>query len=191
LIKLDSQTITQAHFDVACVLIAQSSLISIDSVQVLKMGDERFDVKIVEELVGDLDLSRNRFSSAHSLAEASSRSSVKGWRGGGAMSDHGRRDDCSNDDSGDDHVQDPLGINRNQLPKPIGSATEDRDSEALVIATDPILGQVGDKALTITDGIVSNKGDEIQILNQIQEGDQNQGVVSGEKRVEFNAGRRC
>jgi hypothetical protein len=166
-------------------------LIPIDPVQILKMGEERFVVKIVEELVGDLDLSRNRFSSAHSLAEASSRSSVKGWRGGGAMSDHGRRDDCSNDDSGDDHVQDPLGINRNQLSKPIGSATEERDSEALVIATDSILGQVGDKALTITDSIVSNKGDEIQILSQIKEWDQNQRVVCGVKGVEFDACRQC
>jgi hypothetical protein len=145
-------------------------LIPIDPVQILKMGEERFVVKIVEELVGDLDLSLNRVGSAHSSAKASSKSSVKGWRGGGAMSDHGWRDGCSGEDSDDDQVQDPLGINRNQLPKPIGSATEDRDSEALVIATDPILGQVGDKALTITYGIVSNKGDEIQILNQIKEG---------------------
>ncbi|MCI09698.1 hypothetical protein A2U01_0030786 [Trifolium medium] len=99
------------RLDVARVLVAQQSWSSVDCVQHIKVEDDRFLVRVVEENPDDFDLSFNRCVVSHSSVGDSSRSSVKDWRVDGAATDHSWRDGCSDVDSGDDEALDLLGFN--------------------------------------------------------------------------------
>ncbi|MCH83079.1 hypothetical protein A2U01_0003894, partial [Trifolium medium] len=190
-IKLDSQTENLVRLDVARVLIDQSTWSSIDFVQQIKVVEERFLVKVVEESPGDSDLVLHRRAEPHVSVDGSSRSSVKDWRVDGAASDHGWREGCSDGDSGDDVTPGPLGNNQFQQPTTLGLAPEVREHEVQMIATDPKNRQVGEIDLTTFDGLSCNKGDEIQILSQNKEGEQNPGVVCVDNVIEPLVVRRC
>ncbi|MCH81286.1 DUF4283 domain protein, partial [Trifolium medium] len=187
-IKLDSQSENMLRLDVARVLIAQHSWSSVDFVQHIKVAEERFSVRVVDEIPGNIDLGLNRCVASHSSVDGSLRSSIKDWRGDDAAADHSWKEGCSDVDSGDDEALDPLGNNRNQKPTSLVGVPEVREHEVLVIETDPEKSKFCEKALTTYDGLSCNKGDEIQILSQNKEGDQILGVVCGEKEI---LSRRC
>ncbi|MCH86806.1 DUF4283 domain protein, partial [Trifolium medium] len=126
-IKVDSQTENQVRLDVARVLIGHSSWNSVNYVQQIKVADERFVVRVVEEKPGDIHLGLNRGFSSTSSVDGSSRSSVKVWRLDGAAADHGWKEGCSDVDSGDDEAFVPLGNNQNQTPITLGVAIEVRE----------------------------------------------------------------
>jgi hypothetical protein len=116
---------------------------------------------------------------------------VKGWRGDGGVSDQGWKDGCSDDDSGDEHGLDPLGINLSATPTPLGVATDVTEAVLQPIETEFQKGKAVVEILTTSDPIVCNKGDGFQILSQNKEGDQDLGLICVEKGLEKEVGRLC
>jgi hypothetical protein len=192
LIKLDSQTKNHTRLDVARVLIVQHSWSSIDVVEEVKMKDQRFLVRMVEERVGDIDLRLNRLGSSHSSDGCSSRSSIKGWqRDAAATGSVGWNDGGSVGDSGDDGLFDPLCNNRLKLPIVSDFVTEERGLNNLVTVTDPKKVDVGEINLTNIVVLSNNKGEEFQITSQNMEGVQYFGPILEEVGMEQEVVRRC
>jgi hypothetical protein len=138
LIKLDEQTETQGRLDVARALIAVSSWGFVDSIQEIKVNEELFITRVVEERFGEIDLgiTRESFSKVEDEDSTGDTASVgrpdedqQGWEDGGSVGESG-------DEGGGVCRQNPVGINQSavnivtevrEMVPPVLSKTDNRE----------------------------------------------------------------
>jgi hypothetical protein len=128
LVNLDPETLEQSRFDVARALITVTFWEMVDEIIEVKVDDEVFTIRMIEERFGSLDLGRNKAagsrngvgdSDADSVSRVGEEQSVLGVAEGWSENESVGGDSVNYDDEGVLHAVDTVGINQGVVVKAV------------------------------------------------------------------------
>jgi hypothetical protein len=128
LVNLDPETLEQSRFDVARDLITVTFWEMVDEIIEVKVDDEVFTIRMIEERFGSLDLGRNKAagsrngvgdSDADSVSRVGEEQSVLGVAEGWSENESVGGDSVNYDDEGVLHAVDTVGINQGVVVKAV------------------------------------------------------------------------